>query len=118
MAKKSTKFVFKGYVNVNLTDPELDQLKLYEDSTDEEVSDRVISVCELGYKIGFSYDAHHGCIALALTCRNEHSMYYGYVFMLTHEEPLRALMAARWLVDTYLIDELYALPDKRRSHNW
>lgn len=114
----TTKFVFRGFENLSLTQLERDSVVVWQEALDVDALDAVVVLCEAGYKVGISYDDYRGSLQGALTCKDSGSKYYGYCFTLSHSDPKRLLYVLRWFYDTMLKTELYVIGRVSNDLDW
>lgn len=116
--KKSNKFEFKGFISVFLTDMQLMELENWGKGTPQELEDHLVVIIEHGYKIGFSFNDYTGAKMVALTCKDQGSVYYGYCFTLQHAEIGRLALACRWIVEDAVVTEAIPLPEESKKYQW
>ena len=112
------KFKFKGFINLDPGQLDLDGMETWMSKGNVAVEDCIIVLAEASYKVSFSYDEYHDTIQSALTCKDPGSAYFGYIFTLQHEDPLRLIYAFRWLYDSKLRNELFPVEDAKRIKAW
>lgn len=117
-APSGKKFKFKGFENVEFTPAEKEKVVAWLDKTKADPIDCATVLVESGYKVGLGYDDYSSSNTVTLTCKDEGSIYFGYCFTFKHADLGRGLMIARYILDTFLRDELYDLEHRQQMYDW
>lgn len=117
-SKKTSKFEFKGFVNIWFTHEEQEQIKRHLTKNPPDLEDSIVVMSEAEYKIGISYDEGAGAYNFTATCKYKSSPYYGYCFCLRHVEVTRGLGIMRNFYDKWLATGNYEIEAKSNGYDW
>lgn len=116
--KSKRKFEFKGFVNLEFSNDERDEITRWMEEFGEGPVDASVILVEAMWKVSLSWDSYHGAYQLAITCHEEGSTYYGRCFAMKHVDLARGLLILRWFYDEKLKNEVYALDEPGKGFDW
>lgn len=117
-ASKTKAFVFQGFENLTFEPGEQAALTKWIDALEDTLEDSIVVLVEGGYKVGVGYDDYDGVYAVAATCKDRQSRYYGWCFTLKHSDVGKGISVLRRFYEQHLKEELYEVGKRSNKHDW
>lgn len=110
MARGKSQFVetkkeawkFKGFINYTFSAQEITEMLNYFTERTFEHSDTIMQWCDLGFKVGFSYDSFKNCYVASMTAKSTGGDLDGWIVQFRHSDVHRLLCACG-----FAVNELY-----------
>lgn len=86
------KFAFKGFLNIDLTEADMQEFDYWGKAEIEDVSAAISDLLAGEYKLGLSWSTWADKYQVSATCKDPGSKYCGHCVTITHEHPVQGIV--------------------------